>query len=222
MDFTYKIVGGDGREYGPVSLDDLHEWIHAGRVDVATPVLRSDLAAWKPADDYLELRFDLNQASKAARAEETEPTSDVQETVVIENAGFFPRFCAYVMDWFTLYTIGMILNSVLGLTAPEKITPEFFTSSVFWKSVVLNMAVSFAYTVYFVGSSGATPGKFMMGLRVVSAADERIGYGRAMIRWGGEYVSRLTFGIGHLMVLWQPERRALHDLIAGTKVISLR
>lgn len=222
MDFTYKIVGGDGREYGPVSLDALHEWIHAGRVDVATPVLRSDLAVWKPADDYLELRFDLNQASKAALVEEAEPASDAQQTVVIENARFFPRFCAYVLDWFTLYTVGMLLSSALGWTLPEKVTPEVILSPTFLKIAAMDLAISFAYTVFFVGSSGATPGKFMMGLRVISAADERIGYGRAMIRWGGEYVSRLTFGIGHLMVIWHPERRALHDLIAGTKVISLR
>ena len=32
----------------------------------------------------------------------------------------------------------------------------------------------------------------------------------------------LTLGVGYLMVLWHPERRALHDLIAGTKVVMQR
>lgn len=222
MDFTYKIVGGDGREYGPVSLDDLHNWIHAGRVDVATPVLRSDLSAWKPADDYLELRFDLNQASKAALLDEAEPTSAEQQVQIIETAGFFPRFCAYVLDWFTLYTVGMLLNSALGWKAPEVVTPQFFTSALFLKIFALDLALSFAYKVFFVASSGATPGKLMMGLRIISTSDERIGFGRAVVRWLGEFVSGLTLGIGYLMVLWHPERRALHDLIAGTKVVTLR
>jgi uncharacterized RDD family membrane protein YckC len=222
MDFTYKIVGGDGREYGPVSLDDLVVWIHDGRVAVETPVQRSDLSSAKPADDYLELRFELNQAAKKALLVESDEIPVVDGTVVVENAGFFPRFCAYVLDWFMLYTMGMLLNSALGWKPPEALTPQFFGSAMFLKMMVLDLAVSFAYTVFFIASSGATPGKFMMGLRVVAVSGEKIGFGRALLRWIGEFVSGLTLGIGYLMVIWHPERRALHDLIAGTKVVMQR
>lgn len=222
MDFTYKIVGGDGREYGPVSLDDLVAWIHAGRVAVETPVLRSDLSAAKPADDYVELRFELNQASKNALLVVANGDPAPSATILVDNAGFFPRFCAYVLDWFVLYTFGTLLNSALGWKPPEAFTPQFFGSTLFWKMMALDVAVSFAYTVFFISSYGATPGKFMMGLRIVAASGGRIGFGRAFLRWLGEFVSALTLGVGYLMVLWHPERRALHDLIAGTKVVMQR
>ncbi len=220
MDFTYKIVGGDGREYGPVSLDDLHAWIHAGRVEVGTPTLRSDLATWKPADDYVELRFDLNQALKQRELEESTQAIPAEGTAVaVGNAGFFLRSCAWVLDWFVLYTVGMVLNSALGWKQPETVTAQFFSTPLFWKIMALDVALSFAYTVFFVASSGATPGKLMLGLRIVSVSGERIGFGRALARWLGEFVSVMTFGVGYLMVVWHPERRALHDLIAGTKVV---
>lgn len=222
MDFTYKIVGGDGREYGPVSLDDLHEWIHAGRVDVTTPVLRSDLTAWKPADDYLELRFDLNQAAKNAMAGQDEAVPPVQDAPVIENAGFFPRFCAWVLDWFLLQTLLVLVQSFLGWKPPEPLTVEFLTSFAALKLLLLSAAISCAYYTLFIGLNGATPGKLMMGLRVVRASGEPVGAGIAMLRWASEFVSRLTLGIGYLMVIWHPERRALHDLIAGTKVVTMR
>jgi GYF domain 2 len=34
----YKILGTDGKEYGPMAIDTLHEWIAQGRVMAQTPV----------------------------------------------------------------------------------------------------------------------------------------------------------------------------------------
>ena len=44
MDTEYKIIGGDGAEYGPASLDELKIWIGDGRVAGSTQVWRNDLA----------------------------------------------------------------------------------------------------------------------------------------------------------------------------------
>jgi uncharacterized RDD family membrane protein YckC len=41
---------------------------------------------------------------------------------------------------------------------------------------------------------------------------------RAILRELGYIVSLLTFGIGYLMAGIRPDKRALHDLIAGTRV----
>ena len=32
----YRIIGGDGREYGPISLDQMRQWIAEGRVNAQT------------------------------------------------------------------------------------------------------------------------------------------------------------------------------------------
>ena len=56
MDTEYKIIGGDGAEYGPASLDELKTWIGDGRVAGSTQVWRSDLALWTPAARYAELQ----------------------------------------------------------------------------------------------------------------------------------------------------------------------
>lgn len=44
----YKIIGADGREYGPVSRDQLRQWITEGRVDADTQVLLDGGVEWKP------------------------------------------------------------------------------------------------------------------------------------------------------------------------------
>jgi hypothetical protein len=55
METTYRIVGSDGKEYGPVTLEQLQAWSKEGRVTATTQVSRSDVNAWLPASNYSEL-----------------------------------------------------------------------------------------------------------------------------------------------------------------------
>jgi hypothetical protein len=42
----YKILGGDGKEYGPISADTLRQWITEGRANAQSQVLPEGGAAW--------------------------------------------------------------------------------------------------------------------------------------------------------------------------------
>ena len=44
----YKIIGADGKEYGPVSTEQLRQWITEGRVNTQTKVLPEGGVDWKP------------------------------------------------------------------------------------------------------------------------------------------------------------------------------
>jgi hypothetical protein len=44
----YRIIGADGREYGPISSDQLRQWIAEGRANASTHVLSEGAAEWKP------------------------------------------------------------------------------------------------------------------------------------------------------------------------------
>ncbi len=50
----YKIIGGDGREYGPVSADQLRKWIADGRATGETRVQLEGSADWKPLKELVE------------------------------------------------------------------------------------------------------------------------------------------------------------------------
>lgn len=85
------------------------------------------------------------------------------------------------------------------------------------------IAAWYAYFVVGWGLVGATPGKAILGLRVV---DHRrrfpVGAGRALLRLAAYSVSAVTLGLGHLLVLLRRDRRALHDILAGTRVVNRR
>ena len=55
MEITYKIIATDGKEYGPVNLEQLQGWINEGRIASDTQLLRSDINEWRPASSFTEI-----------------------------------------------------------------------------------------------------------------------------------------------------------------------
>ena len=50
----YKIIGGDQKEYGPVSAEDLRRWISEGRANAKTMVQPEGSSAWQPLGEIPE------------------------------------------------------------------------------------------------------------------------------------------------------------------------
>jgi uncharacterized RDD family membrane protein YckC len=73
--------------------------------------------------------------------------------------------------------------------------------------------------VFFLGRFGATPGKMVCGLRVVTAMGDRISYGRATGRFLAEILSGLVCYIGYIIAAFDEQKRTLHDHICSTRVI---
>jgi hypothetical protein len=49
----YKIVGADQKEYGPVTAEQIHQWISQGRANAQT-VARFEDGPWKPLGSFPE------------------------------------------------------------------------------------------------------------------------------------------------------------------------
>ena len=50
----YKIIGGDKKEYGPVSADDLRHWIAEGRLSPQSLIQAEGSSEWKPLAAFAE------------------------------------------------------------------------------------------------------------------------------------------------------------------------
>ena len=50
----YKIIGADGREYGPISAEVLRQWIAQGRANADTKVMAEGSVDWKKIGDLPE------------------------------------------------------------------------------------------------------------------------------------------------------------------------
>jgi hypothetical protein len=61
----YKIVGADGKEYGPISAEVLRLWISQGRANALTRVLPEGSLEWKALSELPEFAADLSAKSAA-------------------------------------------------------------------------------------------------------------------------------------------------------------
>lgn len=52
----YKIIGADGREYGPVTLEQVKQWIAEGRANALTRVLPEGATEWRTLYELPELQ----------------------------------------------------------------------------------------------------------------------------------------------------------------------
>lgn len=74
------------------------------------------------------------------------------------------------------------------------------------------------FTLFLAYWKGRTPGKRLMGLRVVRLDGKPIGLWVAFNRFGGYAASIFTGLLGFAEMFWDPNRQALHDRIAATVV----
>ena len=142
----------------------------------------------------------------------------------LNYAGFWIRFCASLVD-------GVIMLLFNGLATLLQITlmggfQEYISGEtsatdvgiiiVFW---LLNVAAGLTYETWLVGRFAATPGKMLLGLRVVRSDGSPVTYKRAMGRFFASWLSQMTLFIGYIIAAFDDQKRTLHDHICDTRVI---
>jgi hypothetical protein len=73
---NYKIIGGDQKQYGPVSAEDLRKWIAEGRLNTQSLVQIEGETAWKPLAAFPELAEALAGAAAKPPLAQAFPSPD--------------------------------------------------------------------------------------------------------------------------------------------------
>jgi uncharacterized RDD family membrane protein YckC len=76
------------------------------------------------------------------------------------------------------------------------------------------------YLVVFTAANGQTIGKMLCGVRVIGDERGRVDIAGAVLRAAGVMLTLVTLGLPYLPVLLSRDGRALHDRLAGTRVIK--
>lgn len=125
--------------------------------------------------------------------------------------GFWIRLVAYIIDYFVLVILLVLLLSLIpGLPGASNIFGLYFYA------VIMRMA----YDTVMIGQFRGTVGMLVVRIEVLCENGSAVSYWRALGRHLAAYVSGLILGIGYLMIAFQEDKRALHDLIAGTVVVK--
>lgn len=79
--------------------------------------------------------------------------------------------------------------------------------------------LAFGYVAAFTVAGGQTIGKMILGLRVIGDDGRPVDTTGGMLRALGCMLVPITLGLSYLPVLFTSEHRALHDRLAGTRVV---
>ncbi len=98
----YKIIGADGKEYGPITAEQLKQWVAEGRANAQTKVLPEGTTEWKALAEVPELAT-------------PEPMAPLP-TPRINPASYQPRVLA-ATDQVNGPAIGLMVTAILGFLA---------------------------------------------------------------------------------------------------------
>jgi uncharacterized RDD family membrane protein YckC len=147
----------------------------------------------------------------------------LQEAVQVAGprvyAGFWIRFLAVLIDGLVLSIVDSAIGAVTGPRVFDRLDFAFIITSLS-TAFTVSTAVNLLYEAFFLVQFGATPGKMVLKLKVITPDGGGISWGRAIGRHCGKWLSAFLLMIGFIMAGFDPEKRALHDYLAGTRVIK--
>lgn len=134
-------------------------------------------------------------------------------TKTASTPGFWLRAGAFVIDG-TLLSATLALSGILYETTRLPPSPLFGLA---W------LGIAAVYLVWLpVAWKGQTVGKRAAGIAVITMDGSPLTYRLFLRRWVAYLASALPLGAGFLAAVFTHEKRALHDLISGTRVVRVR
>ena len=234
-----SITDGDRRQ-GPYSIDEIRDFVNEGKIKDETLVWHTGESNWKAWKDFSE-------ASEPPELTEEELLKQTIETLLQSKmnrkryAGFFVRANAFIIDNLILSIVGalflyvMSLAGMLDLNAVSEIVNQYIdnpgSTDLVSKALDLpGMSTFFTiwsivqaiYFIVFHAVWGATPGKKLLRIHVEMANGEKLSWAFSFFRFVASIVTQATlifYGLGYLIVLIDPQKRALHDFVAQTRVV---
>ena len=137
-------------------------------------------------------------------------------------AGFFVRLTAFLVDMIIVNAALLVVHIpiwVLSLKSPDNVLVRDFIFQYSIADIVCYL-LTVLYFVLLTYYTGATLGKKLFQLRVVSTEDRKMTFFEVVYRESiGRFLCGVIMNLGYLLILAQKEHRGIHDLLADTSVI---
>lgn len=162
---------------------------------------------------------------------EVTPTILEDRTLRVRAASFPRRLAAAITDIIIVACTSVVATVIAAillrvpLPNAKQLGPDLLVAGLLDRSpmavgaVGLFLGLGGLYQIYLGGMVGQTIGKRWFGLRVISPRGLSPSPARSIARYAALLLSVLPAGLGWLWCLFDRERRAAHDHLAGTYVI---
>lgn len=243
-----SIHEGDRRQ-GPLSFEDLQALRRDEKINESTLVWHKGLSGWISYGEASEAeqRKSAETEQKLKETVEAILGERLAELGKKSYAGFFIRGFAIAIDWFILsllWELGANILDKLSVIRIEEIAnamnalfekysadplsasigDEFTAIPGVTELFFLWLAIQTIYFVCFNGFLSATPGKLLLRLRIERADGSALKLSGAIVRYVFSLLTQATlifYGLGYILALIDPQKRALHDFFAKTRVVKI-
>ena len=122
----------------------------------------------------------------------------------MQYASFGKRFLAYVVDGALVFIISLAVNRAIPFIG--------------W---MISLCFSFLYyTMFTCSEAQATPGKFLVKIKVTDIDGNRLTVKKSILRFFASWLSSILLCFGYILSLFTAKKQTLHDLIMDTVVID--
>jgi uncharacterized RDD family membrane protein YckC len=167
--------------------------------------------------------FDEDIGRKTANEAVSSAGENRDEETSLPQAGFGRRAVGFFID---LALISLLLSVIIPIASYLNVnayrSAGYGGSEDFFIIIAFLFANFFfvSYFTWFHSNGGQTPGKRVMGIRLVSQYGNEAGFTRSLFRSLGYYISYMVFFAGFIWALFDPNMQTWHDKLAGTIVIE--
>jgi hypothetical protein len=139
----YKIIGADGKEYGPITAEQLRQWIAEGRANAQTKILLEGTTDWRPLSEFPEFSVSPPRTTPSLTGFAA-PTSNVAAEQV---SGPAVGLMVVAILGFVLQAISLLLSLGVGaslLTMPQnnQALANMFSGGLGVVSAIIGLLVS--------------------------------------------------------------------------------
>jgi hypothetical protein len=182
----YKIIGADQKQYGPISEDQIRQWISEGRVNGQTVACAEGTEEWKPLSQFPEFGFTAPPVSTAAPTAGSGPMTkaeivardyslDIMScfsrgwTLYKENFG--TMFVTFLLFIVLVIAVGLVIQGVLMATGINRLPMAkqvyFRPIYIIFSSLVAGPAIGGVFHVFISLMRGrsATAGELFTGFQ---------------------------------------------------------
>jgi uncharacterized RDD family membrane protein YckC len=243
----FTIIGGDGKEYGPATADQIRAWISAGRANLETKAKALGSEEWRRLGDFAE--FAGTSAPPpipvAPAAGYSAPTGGypaplpVAPALPLEDPNLADRgarLLAALIDQVFVFVVclpgivmlgSVIFQAILNNGDIEDISPAQRVAG--GLLMFLGLVIVGTVQIWMLSTRGQTIGKRLMSVRIVLLANNaNPGFVGAVLMRAvvPAIISAVPFvgaifSLVDVCFIFRDDRRCIHDLIAGTKVVKV-
>jgi uncharacterized RDD family membrane protein YckC len=148
------------------------------------------------------------------------PVYPEEQEPQVPVVGVGRRFAAYMIDWVVLSVGGFFLGVTIAL--PLFIMGGFGEETELLANLAtscLGFVINALYFVIFWAATGQSPGKMVVGIKIVRTNGSRVNWTHAILRYIGYIVSGLALSLGYAWIAFDARRQGWHDKMADTVVV---